>query len=226
MDLSGLAGGSEMIAGAIQAGVGLFGLKRKKKAAEAAFNAIETYKPSQEVADIYQGAKMRSTTGLSGATAQNAKSGINQAAAAAMKASQTKGSALSAAGATQQQLQEGSLKLVQMDEAARYKNISKYAAAAQAQSQEKAKAFQSRQQKQAMTYQKSLSELIAQKQMISQGLTGFAQGLSNVGDKAIGMFTGGMMGGGAKKASSAYIEPDSYTKGIKGEIVTSPLNIQ
>lgn len=178
--------------GAAQAISGMIGMGKKKRAAEASVDAIGTYRPSQEIAGIYEGAKLRSTTGLGGASKQLAQQGIARASSAAMGRAQDRKAGLAMIGAAQAQEQQGALQLAAQDEAARERSQARLTQAAGMQASEKEKAFKSAQDKQQLKANIALQELAAKRQAVSQGLSGIAGGLGTAA-------TAGMFGGGAGK---------------------------
>jgi hypothetical protein len=192
LPLGALAGGIEAGAGALQAGIGLLGMRGKKRAAQNAFNAIETYTESPYVKANLQAAQQGLNAPMAGE--QEAKMNINQAAVQGLNAAKTRKGGLQAIGMLNDQQQKALQGLGVQKAQFRLGAQAKLAQANQAMAQEAAKAFQSRQEKQAMQYQQNLSELLAQKQMISQGLSGIGQGAANA--IGAGAFSGlGRFGG-------------------------------
>jgi hypothetical protein len=151
--------------------------KAKRKANEA-IDAIGTYRPSQEIAGVYEGAKMRSTKGLGGAARQVATQGIEAGAQAAMGAAQDRKAGLGMIGSVQAQRQKGALQLASQEDAAQRQNQAALTQAAGLQAREKEKAFKSEQEKQSLKANVALQEVAAKRSAISQGLSGVASGLS------------------------------------------------
>jgi len=164
--------------GAAQALTGLIGMKKKRKAAQEAIDAIGTYAPSQEIAGVYEGAKMRSTKGLGGAARQIATQGIESGAQSAMAAAGDRKAGLGMIGAIQAQKQKGALQLAGQEEAAMQRNQAGLTQAAGLQAREKEKAFKSAQEKQSLKANVALQEVAAKRAAISQGLGAVAGGLS------------------------------------------------
>jgi len=200
--------------GAAQALTGIIGMGKKKRAANAAIDAMSTYSPSQEIAGVYEGAKMRSTKGLGGAARQLATQGIEAGAQAAMGAAQDRKAGLGMIGSVQAQRQKGALQLAGQEEAAQKQNQASLTQAAGLQAREKEKAFKSQQEKQSLKTNVALQELAAKRSAISQGLGGIASGLSSgalMGEKnplgGIGKSIIGMFGKKKKSADSDYANP-------------------
>jgi hypothetical protein len=166
--------------GAIQAGIGLFGLNKKKKAADEALAKIETYSADPRVEAMYKQAQLDAQTGLGGAESAAIKQAGDEASAAAVgAASGTKGKVL--AGQTAAKIkQKTGTELAVKGEAARRANRGAARQLGMATSAERAKAFQSRQDKESLGYQKSLSELAATRASIAQGLSAIGGGAANV----------------------------------------------
>jgi hypothetical protein len=176
----------EAIMGLAQAGIGIgqaiggmVNMRRTKKRADAAIEGIETYNPSKEISGVYEGAKMRSTKGLGGASKQLATRGIEAGAQAAMGASKDRRAGLAMIGGVQAQRQEGALKLAGMEESALERNQGTLTQAAGMMAGEKEKGFRSRQEKQSLKANVALQQVAAKRQQISQGLGAAAQGLGN-----------------------------------------------
>lgn len=181
-----IAGLAEAGTGLLQTGIGLFGLGRKRRAAQDAFNKIETYTESPYAQANLQAAQQRLNDAMPGET--EAKMNIGQATTQGLSAAKTRKGGLQAIGALNEQQQKALQGLGVEKAKFRLGAEGKLAQANMAMSAERAKAFQSRQQKQAMQYQQNLSELLAQKQMISQGLSGIGQGAANA--LGMGLFSG------------------------------------
>ena len=179
--------------GLIQAGVGvgqavsgMINLRKKKREAAAAVEAIGTYKPSQEISGVYESAKLRSSTGLGGASKQLAQQGIARASARAMQRAQDRKAGLAMVGAAQAQEQQGALQLAAQDEAARERSQARLTQAAGMQAAEQTKAFKSAQEKQQLKANIALQEVAAKRQAIAQGLSGVASGLGTAASAKMG----------------------------------------
>ena len=164
--------------GAAQALTGLLGMGKAKRKANDAIEAMATYRPSQEIAGVYEGAKMRSTKGLGGAARQAATQGIEAGAQAAMGAAQDRKAGLGMIGSVQAQRQKGALQLGAQEEAAQRQNQDALTQAAGLQAREKEKSFKSEQEKQSLKANVALQEVAAKRSAISQGLGGIASGLT------------------------------------------------
>ena len=172
MSAAAIMGGIGMGVGAIQAGVGLINMRKTKKAASAAIDAIEEYKPAKEISDVYEGAKLRSTKGLGGASKQLATRGIEAGAQAAMGASKDRKAGLALIGSTQAQRQQGALQLAGMEESALQRNQAGLTQAAGLMGAEKEKAFKSRQEKQSLKANVALQQVAAKRAAVAQGIAG------------------------------------------------------
>lgn len=164
--------------GAAQAITGMIGMGKAKRKANDAIDAMSTYKPSQEISGVYEGAKMRSTKGLGGAARQLATQGIEAGAQSAMAATQDRKAGLGMVGSIQAQKQKGALQLAGQEEAAQKQNQAGLTQAAGLQAREKEKAFKSEQEKQSLKANVALQELAAKRSAVSQGLGGIAGGLT------------------------------------------------
>lgn len=164
--------------GAAQATIGMLGMKKKKKAASEAIDAMETYAPSQEIMGEYSAAKTRAAGGLGGAAKTLYQQGSQQAMAAGLNSATSRKGGLTAAGAIAGQAQKGALELAAQDEQAKKANEATRRQMASAVAGEKSKAFQSRQQKQQLKTNIALQELAAQRAMVSQGLSAVGRGLT------------------------------------------------
>jgi hypothetical protein len=161
-----------------QAAIGMFGMGKKKRAAQAAIDAMETYTPSQEIAGEYSAAKTRATGGLGGAAKALYQQGTQQGMATALEGATSRKGGLTAAAAAAGQAQKGALQLAAQDEAAKKANEAARRQMASAVAGEKSKAFQSRQQKQQLKANMALQDLAAQRAMVSQGLSAIGGGLT------------------------------------------------
>lgn len=164
--------------GAAQALTGIIGMGKKKRAAQDAVNAIGTYTPSQEISGVYEGAKMRASKGLSGASRQLATQGIESAAQSAMGAAGDRKAGLGMIGSIQAQKQKGALQLAGQEDTAMQRNQASLTQAAGLQAREKEKSFKSAQEKQQLNANISLQEVAAKRAAISQGIGAVAGGLS------------------------------------------------
>lgn len=183
--------------GAAQALTGLLGMGKAKRKANDAVEAMATYRPSKEIAGVYEGAKMRAGKGLGGAARQTAVQGIEAGAQAAMGAAQDRKAGLGMIGSVQAQRQKGALQLSGQEEAAQKQNQAALTQAAGLQAREKEKSFKSEQEKQSLKANMAMQEVSAKRSAISQGLGAVAGGL---GMSAMG---GGSLSGlfGKKKGS-------------------------
>jgi hypothetical protein len=179
MKAEAIMGLAQAAVGAGQAIAGQIGMKKAKRKANEAIEGIETYNPSKEISGIYEGAKMRSTKGLGGASKQLATRGIEAGAQAAMGASKDRRAGLAMIGGTQAQRQEGALKLAGMEESALERNQSRLTQAAGMQAGEQEKGFRSRQEKQSLKANVALQQVAAKRAAVSQGLGALSQGLGN-----------------------------------------------
>ena len=177
--------------GAAQAIGGLINMRKKKKEAEDAVNAIGTYTPSQENAGVYEGAKMRASKGLGGAARQIATQGIEGAAQSAMGAAGDRKAGLGMIGSIQAQKQKGALQLAGQEESAMQRNQAGLTQAAGLQAREKEKSFKSAQEKQQLKANIALQEVAAKRAAISQGIagiTGSASAAASGGNPFAGLF--------------------------------------
>lgn len=175
------AGPMGMVQSAIglgQAVAGLIGMRKAQRAADAAVDAIDTLKPSQEIAGIYQGAKLRSTKGLSGAAKTLAKQGAAAATSSAMRSSQDRKAGLAMVGATVGAEQDANLKLAERESAAQSQSQAALVQAAGMSAADAEKVQKSRQEKQSLKANIAMQKVQAKKQMVSQGLAGMAGGAS------------------------------------------------
>jgi len=190
LPLAAVLGLAQAGVGVGQAISGMVNMKRTKRRADAAIEGIETYKPSKEISGIYEGAKLRSTKGLGGASKQLATRGIEAGAQAAMGAAKDRKAGLAMIGSTQAQRQQGALQLAGMEESALERNQGKLTQAAGLMGAEQEKAFKSRQEKQSLKANIALNEVAAKRAAISQGLSAVSSGLGN----AASMGGSGMFG--------------------------------
>lgn len=177
--LAAIMGGAQAAIGIGQAIGGMVNMGKKKRAAEAAINAIEEKKPSKAISDVYESAKLRSTKGLGGASKQLATRGIEAGAQSAMGAAKDRKAGLALIGSTQAQRQQGALQLAGMEESALQRNQAGLTQAAGLITSEEDKALKSRQEKQSLKANVALQEVAAKRAAISQGLSAASQGLGN-----------------------------------------------
>lgn len=192
--------------GAAQALTGLIGMGKKKRAAQAAVDAIGTYKASQEIGGVYEGAKMRASKGLGGAARQLATQGIEAGAQSAMGAAGDRKAGLGMIGSIQAQKQKGALQLAGQEEAAMQRNQAGLTQAAGMQAAEKTKEFKSVQEKQQLQANIAMQEVAAKRAAISQGLGGIAGGL-----------TAGAIGGEKNPLSGLFGKGLGTIKGMFGK---------
>jgi hypothetical protein len=204
--------------GTAQAIEGMIGLGKKKRAANAAVDAINTLTPSQEISNVYQSAKMRSQTGLSGSAKQLALQAGEAAGQAALLGAKDRKSGQGTISSIQAQKQKGALELAKLEDAKQTQNQSALVQAAGLQAREKEKAFKSQQEKQQLKANIAMQEVAAKRAAISQGLGAVAGGLtagSMSGEKnplsgALGKGASALLGlfGGKKK--NKITAPTSY----------------
>jgi hypothetical protein len=169
---------------------GFINLRRDKRRAEEAINAIGTYNPSQEIAGVYEGSKMRASKGLGGAARQLATQGIESAAQSAMGAAGDRKAGLGMIGSIQAQKQKGALQFAGQEDAAMQRNQAALTQAAGLQAREKEKAFKSVQEKQSLKANIALQEVAAKRAAISQGLAGITSSAAAFAGKGKGFFGG------------------------------------
>ena len=192
-----LAGGVQAAMGIGQAIGGAIGMRKKKREADAAIEGIQTYKGSKEIGGIYEGAKLRSTTGLSGAAKQMATQGAQQAGATALAGAQSRKAGLGMIGSVQAQSNKAALGLASQEESARRQNEQSLTRAAQMQASEKEKEFKSSQEKQQLKANMAMQELAKKRSQVSQGLSAIGQGLGTMA--STGSYGSGMFNVGKKK---------------------------
>ena len=175
--------------GIAQTAAGLIGMGKAKREAKSAVEAIGTYTPAQEISGVYEGAKLRSTTGLSGASKLLAQQGIARATSSAYKRAQERKSGQGLIGATLAQEQQAALDLASRDEAARERSQGRLVQAAGMQAVEKEKAFKSAQEKQQLKANIALQELAAKRQMVAQGMSAMASGVGTAASAKSGLST-------------------------------------
>lgn len=167
--------------GGTQALISAIGMKDANKKAQEGIEAIPTYTASPEAAAFLQEAKQRLGTGRGGYAAQIAKQGVQTAAQRAVRAalSSGKGAGLGLIGAIQKGEERG-FRGISMDEAAAEQaNLARYGQATQLFGMERARQFQSEQEKQQLKANIELERLAARRAMLAQGLSGFTSGLSS-----------------------------------------------
>ena len=164
--------------GALQTATGLIGMRKKKREAQAAIDAIGTYTPDQGVLQATESAKMRSTKGLSGSSRKLATEGIESAAMTAYKQAKDLRSGQGLVGTGEAMRQKGALQLAKMEEEAKVRNEQSAMSAARVGAAEKEKGFKSAQEKQSLKANVALQEVAAKRAAVSQGLGAIAGGLS------------------------------------------------
>jgi hypothetical protein len=184
--------------GTAQAITGMIGMGKAKRKAEAAVEAIGTYRPAQEIGQVYEGAKLRSTTGLGGASKQLATQGIERAATGALAASQDRRAGLGLVGTSQEMKQRGALQLAKMEEEAQARNQAALTQTARMQGAEKEKSFKSAQEKQSLKANIALQEVGAKRAAITQGFGAVAGGLATAAGAGEANPLKGILGKGAK----------------------------
>lgn len=182
-----IGAGIGILGGLSQALIGGIGAGRARKDSEKAIEAIKTYTADPEIQKMLAMRKARLGMGLGATTKQLALQGIGTSAAAATRAAglQGKGAALSTIGAVQKQSQRGYQQLAAQEEAAQEESRRAYERAGMAASAERARQFQSEQEKQQLKANIELEKLAARRAMLSQGLQGLTMaGMSLVGSDA------------------------------------------
>ena len=201
-----LALGSAAIGG-IQSGISAFGMKDARKRAEEGIESTPTYTASPEAAAFLQAAKQRIGTGRGGNVTQIAKEGVQTAAQRAVRAALLSGKAsgLGLIGAIQLGEKKG-YRDIAMDEAvAEQANIARLGQATQMFNVERARQFQSEQEKQQLKANIELERLAARRAMLSQGLSGLSMGLSTAA-----MSSRGTKAGAQPKQSYSDVEQLSF----------------
>jgi hypothetical protein len=162
-----------------QAISGMVGMRKAKRKADAAVEAMGTYTPSQEIGQVYEGAKLRSTTGLGGASKKLATEGIERAATGALAAAQDRKAGLGLVGTSEEMKQRGALQVAKMEEEAQTRNQASLTQAAGLQGAEREKSFKSAQEKKSLKANIALQEVGAKRAAVTQGLGAMAQGFGN-----------------------------------------------
>lgn len=166
--------------GALQAVGGLIGARGQQKKATEAIEAIGTYTASPESAAFLQEAKQRIGTGLGAVATDIAKQGIGASAAQATRAAlmSGRGSGLGLIGAIQKQQARSFQDLARQSAQAENINLARLGQATQMFNVERARQFQSEQEKQQLKANIELEKVAAKRAMLSQGLSGLMSGLS------------------------------------------------
>jgi len=165
--------------GTIQAGVAALQARKKKKQVEKDLNAVEEYQVPTETKQMYESAKMDTTTGLSGASKLLATEGAARAGKAAMGASTERKGGLGMIAAIQKAGQQAGLALAGQEEAALSSKKAIFRGATDKLVGEKGKAFASKQEKQKTRLSISMADMASNKAAISQGITGIGKGIGN-----------------------------------------------
>jgi len=176
-----------LVLGLASAGIGLgqslisaFGMKDARKRAEEGIEAIQTYTASPEASAFLQEAKQRVGTGLGATATDIARQGIGASAAQATRAAlmSGRGSGLGLIGAIQKQQARSFQDLARQSAQAEQMNLARYGQGVQLYGMERARQFQSEQEKQQLKANIELERLAARRAMLSQGLSGLTSGLS------------------------------------------------
>lgn len=175
--------------GGIQAGISAIGMGKARKRAEAGIEAIGTYTASPEASAFLQEAKQRVGTGLGATATDIAKQGISASSAQATRAAlmSGRGSGLGLIGAIQKQQARSFQDLARQSAQAEQMNLARYGQGVQLYGMERARQFQSEQEKQQLKANIELERLAARRAMLAQGLSGLSGGLSTA---AMGSFKG------------------------------------
>lgn len=173
--------------GGIQAGISAIGMGKARKRAEAGIEAIGTYTASPEASAFLQEAKQRVGTGLGATATDIAKQGISASSAQATRAAlmSGRGAGLSLIGAIQKQQARSFQDLARQSAQAEQMNLARYGQGVQLYGMERARQFQSEQEKQQLKANIELERLAARRAMLAQGLSGLSGGLSTA---AMGSF--------------------------------------
>ena len=174
-----LALGSAAIGG-IQSGISAIGMGKARKRAEEGIEAIQTYTASPEASAFLQEAKQRVGTGLGATATDIARQGIGASAAQATRAAlmSGRGGGLGLIGAIQKQQARSFQDLARQSAQAEQMNLARYGQGVQLYGMERARQFQSEQEKQQLKANIELERLAARRAMLSQGLSGLTSGLS------------------------------------------------
>lgn len=193
--------------GGLQAGISAIGMGKARKRAEQGIEAISTYTASPEASAFLQEAKQRVGTGLGATATDIAKQGIGASAAQATRAAlmSGRGSGLSLIGAIQKQQQRGFQDLARQSAQAEQMNLARYGQGVQLYGMERARQFQSEQEKQQLKANIELERLAARRAMLAQGLSGLSMGLSTAA-----MSSRGTKAGAQPKQSYSDVEQLSF----------------
>lgn len=172
--------GTSLLGGA-QALISAIGMKDANKKAQEGIEAISTYTASPEASAFLQEAKQRVGTGFGALATDIAKQGIGASAAQATRAAlmSGRGAGLGLIGAIQKQQARSFQDLARQSAQAEQMNLSRLGQAAQMFNVERARQFQSEQEKQQLKANIELERLAARRAMLAQGLSGLASGLSS-----------------------------------------------
>ena len=176
-----------LVLGLASAGIGLgqslisaFGMKDARKRAEEGIEGISTYTASPEASAFLQEAKQRVGTGLGATATDIARQGIGASAAQATRAAlmSGRGGGLGLIGAIQKQQARSFQDLARQSAQAEQMNLARYGQGVQLYGMERARQFQSEQEKQQLKANIELERLAARRAMLAQGLSGLTSGLS------------------------------------------------
>ena len=193
--------------GGLQAGISAIGMGKARKRAEQGIEAISTYTASPEASAFLQEAKQRVGTGLGATATDIARQGIGASAAQATRAAlmSGRGSGLGLIGAIQKQQARSFQDLARQSAQAEQMNLSRLGQATQMFNVERARQFQSEQEKQQLKANIELERLAARRAMLSQGLSGLSMGLSTAA-----MSSRGTKAGAQPKQSYSDVEQLSF----------------
>jgi hypothetical protein len=201
-----LALGSAAIGG-IQSGISAIGMGKARKRAEEGIEAIQTYTASPEASAFLQEAKQRVGTGLGATATDIARQGIGASAAQATRAAlmSGRGGGLGLIGAIQKQQARSFQDLARQSAQAEQMNLARYGQGVQLYGMERARQFQSEQEKQQLKANIELERLAARRAMLAQGLSGLSMGLSTAA-----MSSRGTKAGAQPKQSYSDVEQLSF----------------
>lgn len=193
--------------GGLQAGISAIGMGKARKRAEQGIEAISTYTASPEASAFLQEAKQRVGTGLGATATDIARQGIGASAAQATRAAlmSGRGSGLGLIGAIQKQQARSFQDLARQSAQAEQMNLARYGQGVQLYGMERARQFQSEQEKQQLKANIELERLAARRAMLAQGLSGLSMGLSTAA-----MSSRGTKAGAQPKQSYSDIEQLSF----------------
>lgn len=214
-----------MAAGGLQAAISGIGMGKAKKDVEKEVGAIQTYTADPEIQRVLQMRQARLGMGLGAATRQILQQGLGTSQAQSIRAAQQmgRGGGLSTIGAIQKQTQRGLQQLAMQEEQAQERSRQAYEGAARLASAERARQFQSEQEKQQLKANIALEKLAARRASIAQGLGGLTGAASTAiyggvnpfskGDKQYGRDESDMYTGGVVRQPFGM---KSYPTGISG----------